>query len=1481
MIIKLNSLLTIYFYFFSIINNIIIYILFFIVEYPHIKKQKHSHIEEKPTITPKSPTFTDDETCISSFESKRKNKKNHHHKHSSKKKKENKSKNNSQNQNTKSPATPKLKRTKYIPIDENDEYNLYSIQSSNYIRTTPKIENRYDKKINDSLLNELNDTQFSQNSIHAKKENNDLESDSLKGIYSIFDNDSLLDSINLDDEDEKSFLGTPNAKNMDIMNDNELFSSPLIVNDPSTNHNDSQNIHRLDSKDDPESFDYGSDTIDYAMVKENHIITQACQFLNEKNKTSNNKKEDKSIENDSINIPMVPVDEPLDEPLDDSLDDPLGDHNIFDQKEISDNTKDIKNNTIDDINNDSIENKLFDQNPFKIESQLNDLTNLYNEFNDTMLSSNNNKISNNSVKSIRKQKSDLDSDFGLVLNEIIDQDNNTLFDDVEDVISEEIIKKNDFDKFEMNKSKNIKKGNKKLTVTFKDENDYIVSNHDHSDSDVDVDVDENSKNELFYNDSNKNDYAHSLINENSLPMPPMVFENNSINDKFDLNNDSLAQPPLIFENHSELENYSIEELTSINNIHKEPLSNKLNTKTTKINVVPESLENKVKKNSLLNDKSYEKNKSSKPKSDHDFIGFKTGSGKKLPTISNKLLLKAKELLGDDIFEDLEEEEENNKKENKMDNKNDINDIDIDDIDDGVDFAPDFKIKEFIENNRKLSQMIDNTIVNTKKALNNEIYDISNKSNENNKTIKNIGCETENRKYLSKLSNETVVNSKKILKNDLFDNMSISPIEDESKPKSKSKPKLKPKLKLKTKKMEFTGFKTGNGKELPILSDEAIANAKKLLGEDLFDDNNLDDIDILNNESEVKQEAVVGSTGFKTGNGKELPKLSDEAIAKSKQVLGDILFDDMNNDPTINNKPNLKSEITEFTGFKTGNGKKLPEISNEAIAKAKKLLGDDLFDDMNNVNVDPNISDKPKIKSETTEFTGFKTGNGKQMPEVSNKAIAKAKELLDDDFGIDEIQTKSKHESIGFTGFMTGNGKKMPKLSDEAIANAKKLLGDDLFGDIDNMNIDYNINDKPKLKSEATEFTGFKTGNGKQMPELSDEAIAIAKKLLGDDFGIDDIQTKIKNETVGFTGFMTGNGKQMPKLSDEAITKAKKLLGDDLFDDMNNMNIDHNINDKPKLKYEATEFTGFKTGNGKQMPKLSDEVITKAKKLLGDDLFDDMNNMNIDHNINDKPKLKSEATEFTGFKTGNGKQMPKLSDEAIANAKKLLGDDLFDDMDNMNIDHNINDKPKLKSEATEFTGFKTGNGKQMPKLSNEAIAKAKKLLGDDLFDENNIDIQNKEAEVKQETFVEFAGFKTGKGNNLPKLSDEAIENVKKMLGDDLFNNETYEKENTIKLEENLKEKSSINKKPISNPSVRIINNKIHSKIHNINKENKENSLNKTIIKTEKSINNFSRKFMNNKKAVLHNKLNDDKNILRPLHSINNSNSNVLKPKSNLM
>ncbi|ORY81143.1 hypothetical protein LY90DRAFT_664357, partial [Neocallimastix californiae] len=513
----------------------------------------------------------------------------------------------------------------------------------------------------------------------------------------------------------------------------------------------------------------------------------------------------------------------------------------------------------------------------------------------------------------------------------------------------------------------------------------------------------------------------------------------------------------------------------------------------------------------------------------------------------------------------------------------------------------------------------------------------------------------------------------------------------------------------------------------------------------------------------------------------------------------------------------KAGLVEFE-FKAGNRKELPKLSKEAITHAKKMLGDDLFDDnMNNENL--------SNKNEPMEF-GFKTGNGKELPKLSKEAIAHAKKMLGDDLFDDNNMNNemlaNKNEPVEF-GFKTGNGKELPKLSKEAITKAKKMLGDDLFDD-DNMN-----NESLSNKNEPMEF-GFKTGNGKELPKLSKEAIIKAKKMLGDDLFDDNVNNESlsnKNEPMEF-GFKTGNGKELPKLSKEAVTKAKKMLGDDLFDD-DNMNSEMLAN-----KNEPIEF-GFKTGNGKELPKLSKEAITKAKKMLGDDLFDD-DNMNSEMLAN-----KNEPMEF-GFKTGNGKELPKLSKEAITKAKKMLGDDLFDD-DNMNSEMLAN-----KNEPMEF-GFKTGNGKELPKLSKEAITDAKKMLSDDLFDDKvGNEMQMKIKEIEKENFT--------KENRNSKSSIK------------LINNKVYKK-----IFNNNKE-NIINKISIPSENKENVLDMNYLKNSNIKKDYSINKFSRKFITNKK---NHLRKKSNEEKNILKplHIINKNNNILKPKPFLTNI-KNIAKP-----
>ncbi|ORX55527.1 hypothetical protein BCR36DRAFT_410443 [Piromyces finnis] len=1276
---------------------------------------------------PKSPTFTDDELVLLTPENK-KHKTKRHHKHSCKKKKR------ACSQNTELEATPKLKRTKYISIEDysdSEDSNFISFPSTNYIRTTPKIKNCYNKELlyneydiqnekND--LNELSDTQSNLIRENNKKENSKIDllnSDSLKDIYNIFDNDSVLDLINLDDEDRKSFLETPRIKKIYGVNDNELTSSLLVVQDSSISNKN------VNSNDNFESFDYGSDNIDYNMVKENHIITQAYSLLDQNN----------NIKERSINSHLNNSD--------------FNDNNMLTQKE--------------NIN---------------IDNHINELTNFYNEFNETVLSSNKNKNLVNSINNIKKQKSELESDFELVLNEIANQDY-SLFDEDNSNLIQEIIKKDEVKEIDKELLKSEKNSNKKPVIIYKDENDYIKgSGYPYKEITLDQ-----------TNEGNNNVLDNSLIYEDSLPMPPIILdENNYIKSKLEkitFNGDKNTLTK-ISENNSESLNVR-ESLIELEN-HNNKLSNdmsKPNLKKVSKNLNNEDVikqyiskskmktisEKKIERtNKIFDANLFDTNEKLKSNYTIEFVGFKTGNGKQLPKLSKEAISNAKKILGDDLFDDIEMKTGNNELKSES-----------------IEFVG-FKTGH----GKQLPKLSKEAISNAKKILGDDLFDDIEMKTENNElkseSTEFVGFKTGNGKQLPKLSKEAISNAKKILGDDLFDDIEMKTGNNE----------------LKSESIEFVGFKTGNGKQLPKLSKEAINDARKILGDDLFDD-----IEMKTENNELKSESTE-FVGFKTGNGKQLPKLSKEAINNAKKILGDDLFDDIEM-KTENNE--LKSESTEFVGFKTGNGKQLPKLSKEAISNAKKILGDDLFDDIEMK------TGNNELKSESIEFVGFKTGNGKQLPKLSKEAINDARKILGDDL-FDDIEMKTennelKSESTEFVGFKTGNGKQLPKLSKEAINDARKILGDDLFDDIE-MKTENN-----ELKSESTEFVGFKTGNGKQLPKLSKEAISNAKKILGDDL-FDDIEMKtenneLKSESTEFVGFKTGNGKQLPKLSKEAINDARKILGDDLFDDIE-MKTENN-----ELKSESTEFVGFKTGNGKQLPKLSKEAINNAKNILGDDLFDDiemktenreskLGSMRYINNINNQKEAIKQRSKKIIIENNTPKPV-------INQSIKIINNKIFKRVCNNNKENVYNENEKNQKDKSNLKRNKLKEN-NINNFSKRYISNKKSSLNKN-FNDNNDDIikplhtiNKNNSNILKPNSVLPKTYKINNNNNNNNNNDNNKEILKQIIGVSV-NNKISRLLNKKKLLSNRPFKSPLIVKPIENSS-------LQDNI-NINTNNQQNKL----------------------------------------------------------
>ncbi|KAJ3154706.1 Breast cancer 2, early onset [Geranomyces variabilis] len=366
---------------------------------------------------------------------------------------------------------------------------------------------------------------------------------------------------------------------------------------------------------------------------------------------------------------------------------------------------------------------------------------------------------------------------------------------------------------------------------------------------------------------------------------------------------------------------------------------------------------------------------------------------------------------------------------------------------------------------------------------------------------------------------------------------------------------------------FPGFSTGTGKRLSKISKKAQLYAKQLGFE--------------KHAFERDAETPTGAPATPQRPSTPLP-----ANASEPPDILDILF---NPDPVT---PNVKS-APSFAGFSTGAGKTLPPTSAKARAHAR-VLGFE-HDGLEGVAVEtpvPNPAastadpstrpqaytafDTPTSKSAVPSFFGFASGSGKRLAPVSERARAHVRGLGFVDPVPEPQQSPNSRQSsssslIGetptrrpsnafqtpvskppapaaFGGFASGNGQQLPLISQQARAQAQTLGFDD----------DEALPSQPRRPSNAyetpvskppSEFKGFASGNGKPLPPVSETAGAHLKLLgLDDDEAVPSesrpFETPVSKPPLGFQGFASGNGKQLPPGSEKARAHLKLLGLDD-------------------------------------------------------------------------------------------------------------------------------------------------------------------------------------------------------------------------------------------------------------------------------------------------------------------------------------------------
>ncbi|KAJ3160610.1 Breast cancer 2, early onset [Geranomyces michiganensis] len=302
------------------------------------------------------------------------------------------------------------------------------------------------------------------------------------------------------------------------------------------------------------------------------------------------------------------------------------------------------------------------------------------------------------------------------------------------------------------------------------------------------------------------------------------------------------------------------------------------------------------------------------------------------------------------------------------------------------------------------------------------------------------------------------------------------------------------------------------------------------------------------------------------------------------------------------------------GFSTGTGKSLPKISEKTQLYIKRLgfgegaldLDAELPEAAPDTPLQPCTTPHPPPTSEpdifsilfdhepTTpiakrapSFAGFSTGAGKALPATSAKARAHARLLgfehdrADNTFAetpVPKCNTRSANLStrpppcaafetpvskpaVPFSGFASGNGKQLAPVSEQARTHVRSLgFFESLVPQSPESGQSSLLGETPSrrpsnafqtpVSKPAPALGGFASGNGKKLPPISQQARA-KLQLLG--FDDDDAapsmsrpsfnayETPVSKPVFGFRGFASGNGQQLPPISQKARTHLK-LLG---------------------------------------------------------------------------------------------------------------------------------------------------------------------------------------------------------------------------------------------------------------------------------------------------------------------------------------------------
>ncbi|KAI8913886.1 hypothetical protein DFJ77DRAFT_52023 [Powellomyces hirtus] len=334
--------------------------------------------------------------------------------------------------------------------------------------------------------------------------------------------------------------------------------------------------------------------------------------------------------------------------------------------------------------------------------------------------------------------------------------------------------------------------------------------------------------------------------------------------------------------------------------------------------------------------------------------------------------------------------------------------------------------------------------------------------------------------------------------------------------------------------------------------------------------------------------------------------------------------------------------------------------------------------------------------------------------------------------------------------------------------------------VDGAHVHRNLVERPEtpVRIPTPILTGITSDNHKSLlPKDSDNAQAHARELgLDDDMSpdyrkhLESSDTPVGKPVPVLTGFTSGNGKSLPKVSDNAQSCARKLGFEDALTDIAPDHRKHVGSSDTPVGKPVPVLTGFTSGNGKSLPKVSDNAQSCARKLGFEDALTDISPDHRQHVESFETPVSKPIPVLAGFTSGNGKRLPKISDDAQSYARKLGFDDVFTDMPPDHRNRMENFSTPVSKPISTLAGFTSGNGKSLPKLSDHAQSYARKLGFDDVFTDMPPDhrncMENISTPVSKPVSM-LAGFTSGNGKSLPKLSDHAQSYARKLGFDDVF------------------------------------------------------------------------------------------------------------------